>query len=311
MAPRALWKGSVTFGLVNVPVQMFSAVHEHKLQFHLVHEKDDGPIGYEKVCKLEDKPVGNDEIVKAFEYQKGQLVQFTDEDFEAIQVEGQHSIDLEDFVAYEEIDPVFFAHTYLVGPQDGAEKPYALLVRAMEKSGLVGIGKFVMRNRQYLGCLRVRDRTLTLEQMHFADEIDPPSGVVPSKLPTVGKSEIDMALNLIEGFSGTWQPEKYRDTYTDALRELIKAKLKGHEIHRAPELEEEETPDLMEALRLSVGQAKRGKRSRNGHRGSNGSRSTAEGMSKKELDELARELEIPGRSKMSRAELAKAVRAAR
>src|SRR6266498_3239483 len=102
MAPRALWKGSVTFGLVNVPVQMFSAVHE----------KDDGPIGYEKVCKLEDKPVGNDEIVKAFEYKKGQLVHLTDEDFEAVQVEGRHSIDLEDFVAYEEIDPVFFAHSY-------------------------------------------------------------------------------------------------------------------------------------------------------------------------------------------------------
>jgi DNA end-binding protein Ku len=314
MAPRALWKGSVTFGLVNVPVQMFSAVHEHKLQFHLVHEKDDGPIGYEKVCKLEDKPVAGDEIVKAFEYKKGQLVHLTDEDFEAVQVEGQHSIDLEDFVAYEEIDPVFFAHTYLVGPQDGAEKTYALLVRAMEKSGLVGIGKFVMRNRQYLGCLRVRDRTLTLEQMHFADEIDPPAGVVPSKLPTVGKSEIDMALNLIEGFSGTWQPEKYRDTYTDALRELIKAKLKGHEIHRAPAREEEATPDLMEALRLSVEQARRGKlagRARKGHRSSNGSRSTVDGMSKKELDELARELEIPGRSKMSRAELAEAVRAAR
>ncbi len=163
-----------------------------------------------------------------------------------MQVEGRHSIDLEDFVAYEEIDPVFFAHSYLVGPQDGAEKTYALLVRAMEKSGLVGIGKFVMRNRQYLGCLRVRDRTLTLEQMHFADEIDAPSGVVPSKLPSVGKSEIDMALSLIEGFCS-----------------------------------------------------------------SNGSRSSVDGMSKKQLDELARELEIPGRSKMSRDELAEAVQAAR
>jgi DNA end-binding protein Ku len=157
----------------------------------------------------------------------------------------------------------------------------------------------------------VRDRTLTLEQMHFADEIDPPSDVVPSKLPSIGKSEVDMALNLIEGFSGTWRPEKYRDTYTDALRQVIKAKLKGHEIHRAPELEQEETPDLMEALRLSVEQARRGKRARNGQRHSNGSPSTVEGMSKKELDELARELEIPGRSKMSRAELAEAVHAAR
>src|SRR3954465_300188 len=204
MPPRSLWSGSITFGLVHVPVRVFSAVHEHKLQFHLVHEKDDGPIGYEKICKLEDKPVKNDEIVKAYEYTKGELVQLTDEDFAAVQVEGQHTIDLEDFVPYEDIDPTFFAHSYLVGPQDGAEKTYALLVKAMEKSGLAGIGKFVMRSRQYLGCLRVRGGTLTLEQLHFADEIDPPSGIVPDRLPTVAKKELDMALTLIEGFSGTW-----------------------------------------------------------------------------------------------------------
>src|SRR5439155_12632001 len=141
----------------------------------LVHEKDDGPIGYEKVCKLEDKRVSNDEIVKAYEYEKGEFVRLTDEDFEAVQVEGQHMIDLQDFVPYEQIDPTFFAHTYLVGPQDGAERPYALLVRAMEESGLAAIGKFVLRNRQYLGCLRVRDGALTLEQMYFADEVDAPA----------------------------------------------------------------------------------------------------------------------------------------
>jgi DNA end-binding protein Ku len=162
MPPRALWSGSIAFGLVNVPVRVYSAVHEHKLQFRLVHEKDDGPIGYQKVCKLEEKPVADDEIVKAFEYAKGKLVHLTDEDFEAVQVEGRHVIELEDFVPYEEIDPTFFAHTYLVGPQDGAEKTYALLVRAMSESGLAGVGKFVMRNRQYLGCLRVREGTLTL-----------------------------------------------------------------------------------------------------------------------------------------------------
>src|SRR3954463_13522288 len=175
MAPRALWTGSITFGLVNVPARIYSAVHEHRLQFHMVHEKDDGPIGYQKICKLEGTPVKSDEIVKAYEFKKGEFVQLTDEDFAAVQVEGQHSIDLEDFVPYEDIDPVFFAHTYLVGPQDGAEKTYALMVKAMDQSGLPALGKFVMRRRQYLGCLRVREGTLTLEQLHFADEIDPPS----------------------------------------------------------------------------------------------------------------------------------------
>jgi DNA end-binding protein Ku len=261
VAPRALWSGSIAFGLVNVPVRLYGAVHEHKLQFHLVHEKDDGPIGYQKVCKLEDKPVANDEIVKAYEFKKGEVVHLTDEDFEAVQVEGQHTIDLQDFVPYEDIDPTFFAHTYLVGPQDGAEKTYALLVKAMAESGLAGIGKFVMRSRQYLGCLRVREGTLTLEQLHFADEIDPPSGIVPDRLPSVPKKELDMALTLIESFSSEWKPEKYEDTYTAALREVVKAKRRGKDVHELRQPEEEESPpDLMEALRLSIEQSRTTKR---------------------------------------------------
>jgi DNA end-binding protein Ku len=261
MAPRALWTGSITFGLVNVPVRIYSAVHEHKLSFNLVHEKDDSPIGYQKICKLEDKPVPSDEIVKAYEFKKGEYVQLTDEDFAAVQVEGQHTIDLQDFVPYEDIDPVYFAHTYLVGPQDGGEKTYALLVRAMEKSGLVGIGKFVMRSRQYLGCLRVRDGALALEQLHFADEIDEPSGILPDKLPSVASRELDMAMTLIEGFSGKWEPEKYEDTYTEALRDVVKAKRRGKDVHELREpAEEEAPPDLMEALRLSIEQSQKSRR---------------------------------------------------
>jgi DNA end-binding protein Ku len=232
-------------------------VHEHKLQFHLVHEKDDGPIGYEKICKLEEKPVSGDEIVKAFEYKKGELVHLSDEDFKAVQVEGQRTIELEDFVPYDEIDPTFFAHTYLVAPDEGAEKTYALLVRAMEESGLAGIGKFVMRNRQYLGCLRVRGKALTLEQMHFADEVEVPDGVIPDRLPSVPGKELDLALSLISAFSGKWEPEKYEDTYTAALRKVVRAKVQGKEVHRAPEAEEEAPPDLMEALRASVEQVQR------------------------------------------------------
>ena len=262
MPPRSLWSGSITFGLVNVPVRIYSAVHEHKLHFHLVHESDDGPIGYQKICKVEDKPVPNDEIVKAFEYKKGELVHLTDEDFEAVQVEGQRTIDLQDFVPYDDIDPTYFAHTYLVAPGDGGEKTYALLVRAMEKSGLAGIGKFVMRNRQYLGCLRVRGKTLTLEQMHFADEVDPPAGVLPARLPQVARRELDLALQLIEGYTEKWKPERYEDTYTKALRKVVQAKQKGREVHRAPEPEPEERPDLLEALRLSVEQSRSKKTAR-------------------------------------------------
>jgi len=296
--PRSLWTGSISFGLVNVPVRVYSAVHEHRLRFQLVHVSDDGPIGYEKICKLEDKSVPDDEIVKAFEYAKGKFVHMDDEDFEAAQVEGQHTIDLEDFVPYEQIDPTFFAHAYLVGPQDGAERPYSLLVRAMEDSGLAGIGKFVMRNRQYLGCLHVRDGLLTLEQLYFADEVDKPETILPQKLPGVPKRELEMASRLIESFAGDWKPERYKDTYTEALKGVVEAKRKGKDVHRVEAPAEEEPADLMEALRRSLEQSKRGRRrTRNG----------AAELTREELQERARDLGIEGRSKMSKAQLAKAV----
>ena len=306
--PRAMWSGSISFGLVNVPVKVYTAVHEHKLRFHLVHQKDDGAIGYEKVCKLEEKPVPDDEIVKAFEVGKGKLVHLADEDFEAAQVESRaRTIELEDFVPYDQIDPTFFAHTYLVGPQDGAERPYSLLAQAMEESGLAGVGKFVMRNRQYLGCVHVRDGILTLEQLYFADEVDAPKGVLPSKLPNVEKRELDMALRLIESFAGDWEPEKYKDTYTDALKEVVRAKRRGDDVHRVPESEDEEPVDLMDALRRSLEQSRRGRsKSRRNGASRNGSATT-----KEELQEQARKLGIEGRSKMSKAELEKAVASAR
>src|SRR5215510_10983690 len=154
--PRAIWSGSIAFGLVNVPVRLYSAVQEHKLRFHLVHEKDSSPIGYQKICKKEDKPISDEEIVKAFEYTKGEYVFLDDDDFEAAKAEGYKSIEIVDFVPYHEIDPIFFAHTYYVGPGRGAEKTYALLVKAMEESDLAGIAKYVMRDRQSLGALRIR-----------------------------------------------------------------------------------------------------------------------------------------------------------
>jgi DNA end-binding protein Ku len=301
MAPRAIWTGSISFGLVNVPARIYGAVHEHKLSFRLVHEPDDGPIGNQRICKLEDKPVPNEEIVRTFEISKGEFVRVDDEDLEAVQVEGTRTIDLEDFVPYDEIDPTFFSHTYLVGPQEGAEKPYALLVRAMEESGLAGIGKFVMRNRQYLGCLRVRDGALTLEQMYFADEVDPPEKVLPGKVATVPKRELEMALSLINTFAAEWEPKKYKDTYHDELLKILRAKAKGREIHHVREPEAESPPDLMEALRRSLEQMERGKGRR---------RDAASEPTKAELEERAKELDIPGRSKMTKDELAEAVAAA-
>ena len=259
--PRALWTGSISFGLVNVPVRIYSAVSEHKLQFHFVHKKDESPIGYQKICKKEDKPVPEKEIVKAFEYRKGKYVYMSDEDFAAARVEGYKSIDITDFVPYDEIDPIYFEKTYYLGPQSGSEKVYALLREAMESTGLAAIGKYVMRDRQHLGCLRVREGTLTLEKMFFHDEVRPLDDIAPGKLK-VGKAELDMATALIEQFTAEFDPTKYEDTYREALCAVIKAKRKGKTV-TAPAVEAEEEPaDLLAALRASVEAAKRAKSSR-------------------------------------------------
>jgi DNA end-binding protein Ku len=249
--PRALWSGSISFGLVNVPIRLYSAVSEHKLHFHLVHEKDTSPIGYEKVCKKEGKRVPDDEIVKAFEYRKGEYVFMEDADFEAARVEGYRSIDITDFVPYDDIDPIFFAKTYYLGPDKGAEHVYALLVKAMEESGLAGIAKFVMRDKQHIGALRVRDGVITLEQLYFADEIRDAGELKPSG-QRVSSKELQMASQLIETYSGAWEPEKYKDTYRDELCAIIKAKRSGKQVHAAAEPEEEQPTDLLEALRQSI-----------------------------------------------------------
>ena len=260
MAPRSLWSGSITFGLVNAPVRVYSAIAEHKLHFHYLHERDDSPIGYEKVCKKEDKPVPDDEIVKAFEYAKGKYVYMEEEDFAAVKVEGYKTIDVEAFVNYDEIDPIYFAKTYYVGPEEGGEHVYALLARAMKDSGLAAVTRFVMRDQQHLGLLRVRDGVITLEQLYFADEIRPIDEIKPDKA-SVKREELEVASQLIDSYTAEWDPEKYKDTYRDELMAVIEAKRRGKQVHAAAEVEEtDELPDLMTALRESAERAGKGRR---------------------------------------------------
>jgi DNA end-binding protein Ku len=301
--PRAIWSGSISFGLVSVPVRMFSAIEEHTLHFNYVHAPDGSRIGYEKICKAEDKPVPDDEIVKAFEYEKGEWFYMSDEDFAAAAEENHRTIDIRAFVPYEDIDPIYFERTYYLAPQEDGAKVYSLLVNAMERAGLAAVAKWVMRDRQNLGLLRIRDGVITLERMHFADEIRPVEDLAP-KEAEVSRQELEMAEQLIEHFKGTFDPSEYRDTYRDALCEIIKAKRKGEEIRVEKEPEPETPTDLMAALRASV-EAARGR----------GSKVAAgdgelEGLSKDELYELAKDADIPGRSDMSKDELAKALKAA-
>jgi DNA end-binding protein Ku len=304
MAPRAIWTGSIAFGLVNVPVRMYSAVEEHTLHFNYVHAPDGSRIGYEKICKAEDKPVPDDEIVKAFEYEKGEWVYMTDEDFEAAAAENHKTIDIRAFVPFEDIDPIYFERTYYLGPEANGERVYALLSRAMDDSGLAGVAKWVMRDRQNLGLLRVRDGVIVLERMHFADEIRSTEGIGPGDAE-LDQKELEMAAQLIAQYSGEFKPEEYRDTYRDALCEIIKAKRRGEEVRVEAEPEAEAPTDLMAALRASVEAARRG-RPASARSGS----ANLEGKSKEELYELAKKADIPGRSDMSKDELVKALRAA-
>jgi DNA end-binding protein Ku len=299
--PRAIWTGSISFGLVNVPVRMYSATEEKDLHFNYVHEPDGSRIGYQKFCKEEERPVPDEEIVKAFEIEKGEWVYMTDEDFEAAAPEAHRTIDIRDFVPYEDIDPIYFERTYLLGPQENGEKIYALLVRAMEDSGLAAIAKYVMRDKQHLGCLRVRDDVATLEKMFFADEIRPLDKIKPARVK-VDERELEMAAKLIESYSGSFEPEKYDDTYRDALCEVIRAKRKGKQPPR-PAPSEERPTDLMAALRASL-EATGGRRGASNGSSGNGGLS---GKSKDELYELAKKADVKGRADMSKDELVDAL----
>jgi DNA end-binding protein Ku len=231
---------------------MVTAVSEHSLHFNLLHRKDSSPIGYEKVCKKEGKQVPDDEIVKAYETGKGKYVEIEDEDFEAARAEGYRTFDISDFVAVAEIDPIYFERSYYLLPQEGGEKVYALLVRAMEDAGLAAVGTFVMREREHVGCLRIRGGIVMLERMYFADEIVPADELRPAG-PRVGKKELEMAKALIDRFTGQFDPSKYQDTYTDRLLEVIQRKRKGETVTvETPPESEEEAPDLMTALRASI-----------------------------------------------------------
>ncbi|MGI9112035.1 MAG: Ku protein, partial [Gaiellaceae bacterium] len=235
----------------------------------LIHEPDSSRIGYQKICKTEEKPVPDDEIVKGFEFEKDEYVVLTDEDFEAAGTEGVKTIEISDFVPYEEIDPIYFERTYYLGPQKGGEKVYALLRNAMEKTGLAAIAKYVMRDRQSLGCLRVREGTLTLEKMFFHDELRPVDEIAPKGI-RIAKGELEMATALIEQFTGPFEPERYEDTYREALCKVIKAKRKGETI-TAPEPESDEEPaDLLVALKASVEAAKQTKASTSTKRSTDG-----------------------------------------
>jgi DNA end-binding protein Ku len=258
---RSIWSGTVSFGLVSVPVRMFAATESKEVRFHFLDRRDLSPVGYDKVNRRTGEPVPADDVVRGFEVEQGRYVELTDEDVDRLDVELTHSIDICDFVSIADIDPLYFRKGYYLAPQEGAEKPYRLLVEALEQSGRVAVAKIVIRNKQHLACLRPLDGALVLETMYYADEVRRPEQVPQ---PTVRKAEVEMAKALVESLSADWDPERYHDRYRNELLDLLRRKAEGAPLPEPAEETGGEVVDLMEALRQSVEATKRQRSRRRG-----------------------------------------------
>jgi DNA end-binding protein Ku len=253
---RAIWKGSISFGLVNIPIALYPATRKEELTFRLLRRTDLSPVNYKRVAEKDGKEVPWDDIVKGYEYEKEKYVVLKDEDFQRVDLEATQTVDIQDFVHQEEIDPMFFYKPYYLEPQKGGDKAYALLREALKDANKVGIAKVVIKTRQYLAGVKPEDGALMLELMHFADELaDPGKLHLPTKVE-VGKREMTMAKSLVDSMSSKWQPEKYKDDYREALMEVIEEKVEagGKKIEEKPKKAPKPTKviDLVSVLQQSL-----------------------------------------------------------
>jgi DNA end-binding protein Ku len=266
--PRAIWSGSVSFGLVNVPVKLLTATSPKDVRFNQLHDADHGRINQKRVCSVDGEEVDYAHIVKGYDLGGGRYVVIEPEELRSIDPEASRTIDIEEFVDLEDIDPIFFEHSYYLVPDERAAKPYALLVEAMANTSKVAVGRFVLRTKQYLATMRAKDGVLVLSTMLYADEVvdmatlDVPSA--DSTKPT--ERELAMAEQLVASLSTEFDPAKYKDTYREKVIELVNRKAEG-EIIAAPEEPVAAAPvvDLMAALEASLAAAKASNKSGNGH----------------------------------------------
>jgi DNA end-binding protein Ku len=253
---RAIWKGSISFGLVNIPIALYPATKREELKFRLLRKTDLSPVNYKRVAEKDGKEVPWDQIVKGYEYEKGKYVVLDDEDFQRVDIEATQTVDIQDFVELKEIDPIFFYKPYYLEPQKGGDKAYVLLCDALKDTNKVGIAKVVIKTREYLAGVKPEDGALVLELMHFADELADISKLHIPKKVEVGQREMNMAKSLIGSMSSKWNPEKYHDDYREALMEVIEEKVEagGKEIEAKPKKAPKPTKviDLVSVLQKSL-----------------------------------------------------------
>jgi DNA end-binding protein Ku len=251
---RALWKGSISFGLVNIPVELHRALRDTRPHFRMLHATDKSPVRFERVCIHDGRPVAWEDLVKGYEYQKGRFVVVTRDDFKAAAVEKTRTVDIIDFVKADEIDDRFFETPYYLTPAPGGERAYALLREAIRESGRIGIAKFILRDAQHLAAVEVIDQALVLSVMRFAEELADESQFDFPANANVRKPELAMAKALVNSLAAEWDPSKYTDQYRENLMRIIKGKMKGKRVEIAPEEapREAKVVDLMERLRRSL-----------------------------------------------------------
>ena len=319
---RAIWTGAISFGLVNVPVKLYSAVEQKDVAFHQLQKDTGERIHYKRVTDDSDDEVAYADIVKGYEVDKGQYVVVTPDELESVEPGRSRTVDIEDFVDLDEVDPIYFEKTYYMGPANkDAAKTYELLRKALERTNKVAIARFVMRTKQYLAAVRANGKVLMLETMYFPDEVR--DADVIDNLPKgvkLSDRELAMAEQLIESLTSEWEPDRYHDTYRERVLELIQAKAKGEDIVTEEAEQPAKVVDLMAALEASLEQTKgrAASGSSSESKASSGGRKRAASkkgddyskLSKDELYEKAAAADIPGRSSMTKDDLVHALQEA-
>jgi DNA end-binding protein Ku len=254
---RAIWSGTISFGLLNVPVKLYSAVSRKTIRFNELREDDGARIRHKRVAESDGEEVPYEKIVKGYEVSPDRFVVLTRDELAELDPKKTRAIEIQEFVDLDQIDPIYFDQPYYLGPAEGAEKAYSLLVKAMSEEGKVAIGRFVLRNREHLAALRPMDGVLTMATMRFPDEVVSPEeldDVFPEETPKVQKREVEMARQLIESLASDFDPKQYKDEYREELLSLIERKAEGKELvtHEGEEPEPTKAPDLMAALEESL-----------------------------------------------------------
>ncbi len=256
--PRAIWKGAVSFGMVSIPIKLYTATDEKDVSFNLLHKKDGARIKQQRYCPEDDAVIEWNDVARGYEIAPDQYVIMEPEDFEKVPVDTTHTIEITDFVPSEQIDPIYYQKTYYLEPEKIGGKPFALLREVLKDSKLVALAKVTLRQKEQLCTLRVYNNTISLETMFYADEIRATDEISIPEDVALGEKEMQMAKSLVEMLTGNFEPEKYHDNYREALLELIERKSEGQEITRPVPVAGKVT-DLMEALRASVEAARRAK----------------------------------------------------